>query len=59
MKEKYYVFSGYKQRNKVCLAYLDCKLPKHRYGSYIFKLKSRKTEARTHLETKKEQTRYR
>ena len=26
MKDKSYVFSGYKQRNNVCLVYLECHL---------------------------------
>ena len=26
MKSKCYIFSSYKQRNKVCLVYLECKL---------------------------------
>ena len=28
MKRKCYVFSKYKQRNKVCVVYLECKLQK-------------------------------
>ena len=27
MKGKCYVFNGYKQRNKVCVVQLECKLP--------------------------------
>ena len=37
MKGKCHVFSGYKQRNKVCLVYLECKLQKDRYGWRIYK----------------------
>ena len=39
MKGKYHVFIGYKQRNKVCLVYLECKPQKDRYGWSIYKLK--------------------
>ena len=32
MKCKCDVFSGYKQRNKLCLVYLECKLQQDSYG---------------------------
>ena len=32
MKSKCYVFNDYKQRNKACLCYLECKLQPDRYG---------------------------
>ena len=59
MKSKCYVFSGYKERNKACLVYLDYKLQKDSNGSPIWKLKCRKTAERTYLETSKQQRRYR
>ena len=39
--------------------YLECKLQQDRYGSCIYKLKSKKTEQTTYLGTSKQQTRYR
>ena len=36
---KYYVFSGYKQRNKVCLVYLEWKQQQDTYSWSIFKVK--------------------
>ena len=57
VKAKWYVFSGYKQRNKVSLVYLDCKLEQVSYGWCIFKLKCQETEEGTYLETSKQQTR--
>ena len=59
MKGKYYVFSGYKQRNKVFLVYLDCKHQQDRYGWYFFKLNRQKTAEKTYLEKSKPTTRYR
>ena len=59
MKGKYCGFSGYKQRNKVCLVYLETKQQQNGYGSCVFKLKCQKTVERTYLETNKQQTRYR
>ena len=32
MKGKYYPFSGFKQRNKAYLVYLECKLQEDSYG---------------------------
>ena len=58
-KDKCYLFSGYKESNKLWLMYLERKPQEKRYGSYIFKLKWQKTGERTYLETSKEQTRYR
>ena len=58
-KGKCYIFSAYKERNKMFLAYLLCKLQKERYGLCIFNLKCHKTVERTHLETSNQQTRYR
>ena len=57
MKCKFFVFSGYKLRNKVCLVHLECKLQQNSYGSCIFKLKRKKTVETTYLETSKKQTR--
>ena len=59
MKGRYYLFSGYKQRNNVCLVYLECKVKEDRDGWYTFKLKWQKTRERTYLKTSKQQTRYR
>ena len=42
MKCECYVFSGYKQRNKVCLVYLENDLRQNRYSWCVFKLKCRK-----------------
>ena len=42
MKDKCYVFSGYKERNKDCLVYLECKLQEVSYGWCILKLKCQK-----------------
>ena len=53
MKEKWYVFAGYKQRNNVWLIYLECKLQQDRYGWCIFKLKLQKTAERRYLERTK------
>ena len=53
MKEKCYVFAGYKQRNNVWLIYLECKLQQDRYGWRIFKLKLQKTAERRYLERTK------
>ena len=59
MEGKCYVFSGHKQRNKVCLVYLECKLKQDRYRWSTFKLKCQKTVERTYLETSKLQRRHR
>ena len=37
MKAECYIFSSYKQRNKVWLVYLKCKLQQDTYGSFILK----------------------
>ena len=39
MEGKSNVFGGYKQKNKVCLVYLKCKLQEDSYGWCILKLK--------------------
>ena len=36
MKGKCYDFSCHKERNKVCVVYLECKLQKASYGWWIF-----------------------
>ena len=59
MKNKCDVFNGYKQRNKVRLVYLECKLQQDSYGWCFFSLKCQKTVERTDLETSKDQTIYR
>ena len=59
MKGKCYVFSCYKQRNKLCLVYLDFKLQQDSYGWCIFKLKYQEKEERTYLETSKQKRRWR
>ena len=59
MKGKCHVFSGSKQRNKVCLVYLECKLQQDTYGWCIFKLKRQKKVETTYLETEKQETTYR
>ena len=51
-------FSGYKQRNKVCLVSLGGKVQEHRYGWCIFKLIRQKLAERTSLKTSKQQSRY-
>ena len=58
MNSKCYVFSSYKQRNKVPLVFLEWQLQQDRYGSCIFKWKIQKTVERTYLETSKQQRRY-
>ena len=47
-KNKCYIFSGYKERSKVCLVYLECKLQQDSYGWCIFKLKCQKTVEKTY-----------
>ena len=59
MKDKYCGFSGYKQRTKVCLVYLETKQQQNRYGSCVFKLKCQKTVERTYLKTSKQKRKYR
>ena len=58
MKGKCYIFSSYKQTNKVCLVYLEWKLQQDSYGWYILKLKDQKAVERTYLEASKQQTSY-
>ena len=58
MKGKCSAFSHYKQRNKVSLVYLDCKLEHDRYGWWISKLKRQKAVEIAYLEVSKEQTKY-
>ena len=55
MKGKCYVFSGYKERNKVLFLFPECRLQKDRYGSYMFNLKCCKTVETTYLERRKKQ----
>ena len=52
-------FSGYKQRTKIGLTYLERKLQQDTYGSCIFKLKCHKTEDKSYLQARKQQPRYR
>ena len=59
MKGKCYVFSRYKQWNKVCLVYFECHLHQDRYDWCIYKLKCQKAVERTYVETSKQQTTYR
>ena len=59
MKGKSYVFSYYKQINKVCLVYLECKLHQDRYDWCISNLKCQRTVESTYLKTGKQETRYR
>ena len=58
-KGKYYVLSAYKQRNTVCLVYLDRNMQHERIGWPIFKLESQKTVKKIYiyLETSKQQRR--
>ena len=58
MKGKCHVFNGEKQRNNVCLVYLEQKLKECSYSSYLSKLKCQKTEDRRYLDTAKQQTRH-
>ena len=58
IKGKCYVFSRYKQRNKMCLLYLECKLQQYRYGWCISKLRGERPVERTSVETSKQQARY-
>ena len=53
MKRKWFRFrfSGYKERNKVCLVYLEWKLWQDIYDWCLLKLKWQKTAERTYLET--------
>ena len=59
MKSKCFVSGCYKQKNKVCLGYLEGTLQQYRYGLSIFKLKGMKTVEKIYFETKEQQTRYR
>ena len=59
MKGKCYVFSGYKQKNKVRFVNLDYKLEHDMYRWSIFRLKCQKMVERTYLETDKQQTKSR
>ena len=52
MKGKCYVFSGYKQRKKVCLEYLECELQPDSYCWCISKWKCQKTVESTYVERK-------
>ena len=54
MKGKCLVFKDYKQKNKVCLVYLEFKLRQDSYGWCIFKLKCQKTVETTYLDTSKQ-----
>ena len=58
-KDKCYGCSSYKESNKECLVYLECKLRQHSYGSPIFKLKFQEMVETPYLDTCKQQTRYR
>ena len=53
MKGKCYIFSCYKERNKVRFVSLERKLQQDRYGWCFFKLKSQKTLERKFLQTSK------
>ena len=39
IKSKCSVFSSFKQRIKVCMVYLECKLQEYRYGWCLFDIK--------------------
>ena len=57
MKIKCYVFSAYKETNKVRLFSLVAKPQEDSYNSCIFRLKCQKTVERTSLEKGKQETR--
>ena len=59
MKSKCYSITGYEERNKLCLMYLEFKAQQKRYGWCMFELKWQKTAKRTYSEGSKEETRYR
>ena len=52
--DKSYVFSSYKQRNKVCLVDIECKMQEYRYGWWIFKLQCQEPPERSNLQTSKQ-----
>ena len=56
VKVKSYVFSGDKQRNNVCLVYLEYKLPEDIYGSKMFQLKCQKSAGIWYYGKSKQQT---
>ena len=56
IKSKCSVFSSFKQRTKVCMVYLECKLQEYRYGWCLFDLKCYETVYRTYSERSKQQT---
>ena len=47
---EYCGFSGYKQRNKIDLVYLECKVHQGSYGWCIFKLKGEKIQEKRYIE---------
>ena len=49
IKSKCYRFSNYKERNKVCVVYLECKLQEDKYLWCIFKLKCQITVETTYF----------
>ena len=51
MKSKYFVFSGYKQKNNMCFVYSERELQQNSYDWCIFKLKSQRTVEATYLES--------
>ena len=57
LKGKSQVCSGYKQKNKLCLVYFECKLQQHSYGWCIFKLKDPKSAENICLGKSKQRTR--
>ena len=58
IRGEWYVFSSYKQRNKVYFLYLKCKLQQDSYVWLIFLLKWEETVETTYLERSKQQTSY-
>ena len=58
MKDKCYVFTGYKNQNKVFSKYLESKVREDGYIGCILELKRYKTVGGTYLETSKQQRRY-
>ena len=59
MKAKRNVFNGYKQRNKLWLVYLECKLQQESYDWWTFQLKCLKMVESPYLDTTKQEKTYR
>ena len=54
MKGISYVFTFYKQRNNMCLVYLECKVQQDSFGWCSCKFNLQKSVEKTYLETSKQ-----